>query len=282
VLAAPTVTATFPTVIAADRRRDVASTPTASATNSAPSFSDARFQAGMTRPPEATWKHWSTFGSSLQPGGQTPVVNRPAIAAAPIMKITQGPHRHRISPWALTGRARIDRRIATPPAAHATEAIQISTASPGSNVHDRVQKASSTEAMAKASPVTTRHPPVTEPASRPDGAIGSTSHRIRPSLGATRSCTMGASQDVPFVPKRTGFDRHGGRLMRVVAIVGWVVIVASFLIWQGLGLTNAPEWPTMSQLFHDFMGLPFGRYVLFGIWLWLGWHLFARGAGALV
>jgi hypothetical protein len=70
--------------------------------------------------------------------------------------------------------------------------------------------------------------------------------------------------------------------MRVVAIVGWVVIVASFLIWQGLGLTNAPEWPTMSQLFHDFMALPLGRYVLFGLWLWLGWHLFARGAGALV
>jgi succinate dehydrogenase/fumarate reductase cytochrome b subunit len=70
--------------------------------------------------------------------------------------------------------------------------------------------------------------------------------------------------------------------MRLVAITGWIVIVASFLVWQGLGLTNAPEWPTMSQLFRDFMALPFGRYALFGVWLWLGWHLFARGADALL
>jgi hypothetical protein len=38
----------------------------------------------------------------------------------------------------------------------------------------------------------------------------------------------------------------------------------------------------MSQLFHDFMDLPLGRFVLFGLWLWLGWHLFARGAGAIL
>jgi hypothetical protein len=70
--------------------------------------------------------------------------------------------------------------------------------------------------------------------------------------------------------------------VRTVAIVGWVVIVGSLLVWQGCGLVNGPEWPTLSQVFRDFMDLPLGRPVLFGLWLWLGWHLFARGAGSLL
>jgi hypothetical protein len=79
----------------------------------------------------------------------------------------------------------------------------------------------------------------------------------------------------------------GGRLsargagMRVVAIVGWVVIVGSLLVWQGFGLVNAPEWPTLSQMFRDFMQVALGRPLLFGLWLWLGWHVFARGADSL-
>lgn len=70
--------------------------------------------------------------------------------------------------------------------------------------------------------------------------------------------------------------------MHVVAIVGWIVIVGSLLLWQGFGLVNAPEWPTLSQLFRDFMHLPLGRPVLFGLWLWLGWHLFVRGSWFLL
>lgn len=65
--------------------------------------------------------------------------------------------------------------------------------------------------------------------------------------------------------------------MRAVAIVGWIVIVGLLLLWQGFALVRAPEWPTISQLFRDFMALPVGRPILFGLWLWLGWHLFARG-----
>jgi Family of unknown function (DUF6186) len=70
--------------------------------------------------------------------------------------------------------------------------------------------------------------------------------------------------------------------VRVFAIVGWIVVVGSVLVWQGFGLVNAPEWPTLSQMFRDFMRLPFGRIVLFALWLWLGWHLFARGAGSVI
>jgi Family of unknown function (DUF6186) len=65
--------------------------------------------------------------------------------------------------------------------------------------------------------------------------------------------------------------------MRAIALVGWLVIVAALLLWQAFGLVFAPEWPTLSQLFRDFMQPVAGRVVLFGIWLWLGWHLFVRG-----
>ncbi len=65
--------------------------------------------------------------------------------------------------------------------------------------------------------------------------------------------------------------------MRAIALGGWLVIVGTLLVWQGFGLVYAPTWPTLSQLFHDFMRPLWGRMLLFGIWLWLGWHLFIRG-----
>lgn len=67
--------------------------------------------------------------------------------------------------------------------------------------------------------------------------------------------------------------------MRAVALVGWLVIVGALLAWQGLSLVNGPEWPTLSSMFRDFMRPVAGRFVLFGLWLWLGWHLFVRGWG---
>ncbi len=65
--------------------------------------------------------------------------------------------------------------------------------------------------------------------------------------------------------------------MRWVAVAGWVVIVGALLAWQGLALANGPQWPTLSDIFRAFMRPIAGRVVLFGVWLWLGWHLFIRG-----
>ena len=65
--------------------------------------------------------------------------------------------------------------------------------------------------------------------------------------------------------------------MRTIAVVGWLAIVGALLIWQGLGLIRGPEWPTLSDFFRAFMRPAPGRFLLFGIWLWLGWHLFIRG-----
>jgi Family of unknown function (DUF6186) len=69
----------------------------------------------------------------------------------------------------------------------------------------------------------------------------------------------------------------GGDGMRAIAVVGWLGIVAALLVWQGIGLVHGPEWPTLSDFFRSFMTVPLGRFILFGLWLWLGWHLFIRG-----
>jgi hypothetical protein len=70
--------------------------------------------------------------------------------------------------------------------------------------------------------------------------------------------------------------------VRAVAILGWLVIVGTFLVWQGVGIVRGPEWPTMSDFFRSFMGFPMGRIVLLALWLWLGWHLFLRGETSLL
>jgi hypothetical protein len=65
--------------------------------------------------------------------------------------------------------------------------------------------------------------------------------------------------------------------MRAIAVVGWLGIVGALLVWQGIGLVRGPERPTQSDFFRTFMTVPLGRFLLFGLWLWLGWHLFIRG-----
>jgi hypothetical protein len=64
--------------------------------------------------------------------------------------------------------------------------------------------------------------------------------------------------------------------VRPIAVVGWLVIVAALLAWQGVGLLRGTEWPTLTDFFRSFMRPAPGRIVLFGLWLWLGWHLFVR------
>jgi hypothetical protein len=64
--------------------------------------------------------------------------------------------------------------------------------------------------------------------------------------------------------------------MRTVAIVGWVVIFAALFTWQGIALAR-DGWPTMSDMLRAFTRPLAGRVVLFGMWLWLGWHVFIRG-----
>ncbi len=68
------------------------------------------------------------------------------------------------------------------------------------------------------------------------------------------------------------FDRA-----RMIGSIGWIVILTSFVAWEALGLFVGHGWPTLSRVTRDVTRSPVGRWVLFGAWLWLGWHLFIRG-----
>ena len=64
----------------------------------------------------------------------------------------------------------------------------------------------------------------------------------------------------------------------VIAIAGYVVIVGALLAWQGAGLVRPHDhWPTISDMLRAVTRTAVGRWVLFALWLWLGWHLFVRG-----
>ena len=61
-------------------------------------------------------------------------------------------------------------------------------------------------------------------------------------------------------------------------LVGWGVVMGILLVYQGLCLVRAnDQWPAFSDLLRDVMRYSVGRWVLFGIWLWAGWHFFVRG-----
>ena len=63
----------------------------------------------------------------------------------------------------------------------------------------------------------------------------------------------------------------------MIGVVGWALIAAAALAWEWIGLrARGDEWPTVSDLVRWAMRSPVGRWVLFALWLWLGWHLFVR------
>lgn len=66
--------------------------------------------------------------------------------------------------------------------------------------------------------------------------------------------------------------------MSTISLVGWAVLLAALFVWEGLGLvSNRDGWPTLSDMLRGAMRSPVGRWSLFAVWLWVGWHLFIRG-----
>lgn len=64
----------------------------------------------------------------------------------------------------------------------------------------------------------------------------------------------------------------------MIGLVGWGVLVGLALAYQGLCLVrNDDGWPAFSDVLRVVMRYPAGRWILFGLWLWMGWHLFIRG-----
>jgi len=64
----------------------------------------------------------------------------------------------------------------------------------------------------------------------------------------------------------------------MIGLVGWAILGGAVLAYQGWSLVRDDDaWPALSDIIRVVMRYPVGRWVLFGLWLWFGWHLFVRG-----
>jgi hypothetical protein len=57
----------------------------------------------------------------------------------------------------------------------------------------------------------------------------------------------------------------------------WAVLFGALFAWEGLALARVGSLPTLSDTFRVIMRYPVGRWALFALWLWAGWHFFIRG-----
>lgn len=64
----------------------------------------------------------------------------------------------------------------------------------------------------------------------------------------------------------------------MIGALGWAVLLGAFLVWEGIGLVRGDDaWPTLSDVLREGTRSWLGRALVFGVWLWAGWHLFVRG-----
>ncbi len=63
----------------------------------------------------------------------------------------------------------------------------------------------------------------------------------------------------------------------VIGYLVWAVLFGALFAWEGLGLAGVAGCPTLSDVFRLIMRYPVGRWALFALWLWVGWHAFIRG-----
>jgi uncharacterized protein DUF6256/uncharacterized protein DUF6186 len=65
---------------------------------------------------------------------------------------------------------------------------------------------------------------------------------------------------------------------RWVGYLVWAALFAALIAWEGIGLVRMDDaYPTLSDAVRALMRYPIGRWALFALWLWLGWHAFVRG-----
>jgi hypothetical protein len=64
----------------------------------------------------------------------------------------------------------------------------------------------------------------------------------------------------------------------VIGIAGWAVIFTLLVVWQGFALADPVDsWPAISEMLRTVTHRAIGRWILFSVWLWAGWHIFVRG-----
>jgi len=63
-----------------------------------------------------------------------------------------------------------------------------------------------------------------------------------------------------------------------MGVAVWAALFALLLGYQGFALVRDDDrWPAFSEVMRTVMRYPLGRWILFALWLWFGWHLFVRG-----
>jgi hypothetical protein len=66
---------------------------------------------------------------------------------------------------------------------------------------------------------------------------------------------------------------------RVATFVGYGIILAAIIVWAALA-ARRPRWLTLSDAVTLLTRTRTARVLVVIGWIWLGWHLFARGSGA--
>ncbi len=75
------------------------------------------------------------------------------------------------------------------------------------------------------------------------------------------------------VPEEVSVAQHP-----VIGYIVWALLFGALFAWEGLALSHlSGSVPTLSATFRAIQRYPFGRWALFAVWLWFGWHLFVRG-----
>ena len=63
----------------------------------------------------------------------------------------------------------------------------------------------------------------------------------------------------------------------LIGYIVWAVLFGALFAWEGLELARVTGVPTLSDVFRVILRYPVGRWALFALWLWVGWHFFVRG-----
>ena len=62
----------------------------------------------------------------------------------------------------------------------------------------------------------------------------------------------------------------------LIGYLAWAVLFGAVFAWEGLALARVTGVPSFSDVVRLIMRYPVGRWALFALWLWAGWHLFIR------
>jgi len=63
----------------------------------------------------------------------------------------------------------------------------------------------------------------------------------------------------------------------LIGYLAWVVLFSALFAWEGLALAGVSGVPALRGVFGAILRYPAGRWALFALWLWAGWHFFIRG-----